>query len=250
MRFSTATRSIALAFMLFSTSAAWAAEPAIPVSAPDAAAPAPAKFVEPNMRLPANSGGISTSELITKAPLENDFTLGDPKAKLVMVEYASMTCPHCSQFSSTVLPALQKKYIDTGKMRYILRQFPLNEPALKAAMLLYCVGEQSADKYYVFAKVLFEAQNKWAFDSNYMAGLETIATVGGLSKDQFMNCTVNTDREMAALKRKKQSADELKIPHTPFIYIGGEAFEGERTLEVMSPFIDKKLAEQSVVKKP
>ena len=165
MRFSTATRSFALAFMLFSSSLAVAGEPA-PVSAPDAQ-----KFVEPNMRLPKDSGGFSNSELITKAPLENDFTLGDPKAPLVMVEYVSMTCPHCAHFSTTVLPALQKKYIDTGKMKYILRQFPLNEPALKATMLLYCVGEQSPEKYFVFAKVLFEAQNKWAFDSNYMSGL-------------------------------------------------------------------------------
>lgn len=202
------------------------------------------------MRLPENSGGISNSELVTKAPLETDFVLGDAKAPLVMIEYASMTCPHCAHFATTVMPLIQKKYIDTGKVKYILRQFPLNEPALKAAMLLYCVGEQNSDKYYTFAKVLFDAQSKWAFDSNYMSGLETIATVGGLSKDQFNNCTVNTQREMAALKKKKEAADELKIPHTPFIYIGGEAFEGERSPEVMFPFMDKKLAETSVVKKP
>jgi protein-disulfide isomerase len=168
----------------------------------------------------------------------------------VLVEYASMTCPHCAHFHSSVLPTLQKKYIDTGKMRYVLRQFPLNEPALKAAMLLYCVGEQNPDKYYVFAKVLFDAQNKWAFDSNYMAGLETIATVGGLSKEQFLNCTVNTERETAALKRKKESADELKIPHTPFIYIGGEAFDGERTPEAISQFIEKKLTAAPAPQKP
>lgn len=249
MRFLTA--ALAFSFLLSAAPMALAAD-TTPVPAPvvDKSSPAPAeKFVEPNMRLPENSGGISTSKLITDAPLEKDFVMGKSDAPLLMIEYASMTCPHCAHFSATMLPFLQKKYIDTGKMRYILRQFPLNEPALKATMLLYCVGEQSVDKYYVFAKVLFDAQAKWAFDANFMSGLETIATVGGLSKEQFSNCTVNTEREMTALKLKKQSADELKIPHTPFIYIGGEAFEGERTPEVMSKFIDKKLAELAAAKK-
>ena len=249
MRFLPTKTVLVIATSLLLNSAVWAADmPATDTTATPTATPE--TFKEPNMHLPENSGGISSSEMVTKAPLENDFVLGDPKAPLVMIEYVSMTCPHCAHFSATMLPLIQKKYIDTGKIRYVLRQFPLNEPALKAAMLLYCVGEQSNDKYFLFAKVLFDAQAKWAFDANYMSGLETIATVGGLSKDQFNNCTVNTQREMAALKRKKESADELKIPHTPFIYIGGEAFEGDRSPEVMFPFIDKKLAEASVVKKP
>ena len=205
-------------------------------------------FVEPNMRLPKGSGGITQSKLITEAPLETDFVMGKPDAPLVMVEYASMTCPHCAHFGSTVLPVLQKNYIDTGKMRYILRQFPLNEPALKAAMLLHCIGEQSPEKYYVFTKVLFDAQPKWAFDTNYMAGLETIANVGGINKEQFAACTTSTEREMATLKRKKESADELKIPHTPYFYVGGEVYEGERTPELVTRFVDKKLAELAAAK--
>lgn len=243
--------SAGLALTLLLAPAAWAADTAVPKGIAGTAGAAPGEtFAEPNMRLPKDSGGISQSKLVREAPLETDFVMGSPTAPLVMVEYASMTCPHCAHFHATVLPVLQKNYIDTGKLRYTLRQFPLNEPALKAAMLLYCVGEQSNDKYFTFAKVLFDAQSKWAFDSNYMSGLETIATVGGLSKDQFLNCTVNTEREMAALKRKKESADALKIPHTPFIYIGGEAFDGERTPEIVSQFIDKKLAETAAAKKP
>lgn len=210
----------------------------------------PQAFSEPNMRLPKDSGGFTTSKLILEAPLETDFVMGKPDAPLVMVEYASMTCPHCAHFGSTVLPVLQKNYIDTGKMRYILRQFPLNEPALRAAMLLHCIGEQSNEKYYVFSKVLFDSQSKWAFDSDYMSGLETIAKVGGISKEQFIACTGSTEREMATLKRKKESADELKIPHTPYIYIGGEVFEGERTPELVTQFVEKKLKEIAAAKKP
>ena len=199
---------------------------------------------EPNLKIPKNVGGKSSSYVIKDAPLPGDFVMGKPTAPVVMIEYASLSCPHCAHFSNAVLPELQKKFIDTGEMRYILRQFPLNEPALKGAMLLDCVGEQNKDKYYTFAKVLFDAQSKWAFDSNYMTGLQTIAEVGGLSKDQFQHCVGDTSREVKVLKAKKLAADELKLPHTPYIYIAGEVYEGDRSIEAMSAFIDKKL-EQS-----
>ncbi len=204
---------------------------------------------EPNLKVIEGSGGMSVSRLITDAPLPGDYVMGSDKAPLIMVEYASFTCPHCAHFSNAVLPELEKKYIETGKMRYILRHFPLNEPALKASMLAECVGETSHRKYYVFSKVMFDAQAKWAFDGNYMAGLETIANVGGLSKQQFMECVSNTDREMRVLQVKKAAGDELKIPHTPYFFIGGEVYGGEKTVPAMSQFIDAKLAKLEEKKK-
>jgi len=200
-------------------------------------------FTEPNLKKPKDSGGISTSSQVLDAPLSDDMVKGKADAPLLMIEYASMSCPHCAHFSTTVMPQIEKTYIETGKMRYILRQFPLNEPALKAAELLDCVGEQSMEKYFVFAKVLFDAQSKWAYDSNFLAGLETIATVGGLSKEQFQNCITPTDREMKVLKKKKEAEESVKVPHTPYIIIGNEIYEGDRSFEATSKFIDKKLAE-------
>lgn len=197
---------------------------------------------DPHLKLLNGSGGMVKSPLITEAPLRSDYVMGKDSAPLVMVEYASLSCPHCAHFSNTVLPELEKKYIETGKMRYVLRQFPINEPALKAAMLVECVGEQSHSRYYTFSRVLFDAQNKWAFDGNYMSGLETIANVGGLSKEEFQSCLSNTDREMRVLKVKKDATDELQIPHTPYIYIGGEVYGGDRTVPAVSQFIDAKLA--------
>lgn len=197
---------------------------------------------EPNLRVLKGSGGKSTSSLITDAPIWGDYVMGKNDAPLIVIEYASLSCPHCAHFSANVLPELQKKYIDTGKIRYILRQFPLNEPALKGAMLLECVGEQNREKYFLFAKVLFDAQSKWAFDGNYLSGLETIANVGGLTKEQFQNCVNNTDREMTVLKVKQAATKELQVPHTPYFFIGGEVYEGDRSFEEMSKFIDAKLA--------
>jgi protein-disulfide isomerase len=213
-------------------------------SAVFAAEPKEEKSTEPNLKITRDSGGKSTSSLITDAPVMGDYVMGKESAPIIMIEYASMTCPHCAHFSNNVMPEIEKKYIDTGKMRYILRQFPLNEPALKAAMLLDCVGEQNTDKYYVFARVLFDAQSKWAFDGNYMSGLETISNVGGLSKEQFQGCLNNTDREMKMLKIKKLANDELRLPHTPYIFIDGEVFEGDRSVEEVSKFIDAKLSQK------
>lgn len=199
---------------------------------------------DPNLKVVKGSGGKSKAAIVNDAPIMSDYVKGSHKAPITMIEYASLSCPHCAHFSNTVLPELEKRYIETGKLKYILRHFPLNEPALKGSMLTECVGEQSPKKYYIFSRVLFDAQNKWAFDGNFMAGLETIANVGGLSRGEFMNCVNNTDREMYILKIKKEANEVLQIPHTPYFYIGGEVYNGERSFKAVSQFIDAKLAQQ------
>jgi len=185
---------------------------------------------------------IITSPSIKDAPLKSDFVLGQRKAPVVLVEYASLSCPHCAHFSTTILPTIEKNYIETGKVAYILRQFPLNEPALRGAMLVGCVGASSEEKYYTFSRVLFDAQSKWAFDSNFMSGLETIATVGGVSKAQFDSCVNNKDNEVKVLEAKKATNDELKVPHTPYIIINGTVYNGDMTAEGVSKAIDAALA--------
>lgn len=217
--------------------------------------PAPAPTPIPAQSRPANSpapdptiketGGPATmvsSPFVTQAPLKSDFVLGKRNAPVVMVEYASLSCPHCAHFSTDVLPAIEKKYIDTGKLAYVLRQFPLNEPAMRAAMLVYCVGAQSEAQYYVYNRVLFDSQNRWAFDSNFMEGLKTIAGVGGMAEQNFKNCVSNKELETKVLQDKKAANDDLKIPYTPYIIIDGEVYKGDHTAEAVSKFIDGKLA--------
>lgn len=182
------------------------------------------------------------SRLLSDAPLEGDYVLGKKEAPVTVIEYASLSCPHCAAFHKDALPAIQKNYIDTGKVRYILRQFPLNEPALKAAMLVDCMGEEGGvDRYYTFSKVLFDAQNQWAFDANFLQSLETFASVGGVSKDKFGACINDTQRELKVLKVKKLANDELKIPGTPHFFVNGYRYEGDRSAEAMSKFIDEQL---------
>ncbi len=186
--------------------------------------------------------GIISHRLVADAPLPSDFVLGSKDAPVVMIEYASLSCPHCAAFYVSIMPDIQKNYIDTGKVRYILRQFPLNEPAFRGAMLVECIGEKDgADKYYLFNKVLFDAQSKWAFDGNWQSGLEKISAIGGVGKEQFTACINDKKLEEKVLKDKKEALDELKVPHTPYFFIGGEAYNGEKTLPDMSKFIDSKL---------
>lgn len=242
--------SVFAASLLFSAiafSADNAAAPATPApAATPAAAPATTSPATPATadKKPETPQGISTNPVIADAPIPSDHVLGNKDAKVIMIEYASLSCPHCAHFFNALMPDIQKKYIDTGKIRYILRQYPLNEPALRAAMLVECMGEQGNEKYYLFNKVLFDAQSKWAFDGNWQSALETIAGVGGVSKDQFNACITDSKRETAVLKEKLQAMNELKVPHTPYFYIGGEAYNGEISLEALSKFIDDKIAKK------
>ena len=192
--------------------------------------------------LPIGQSKTTASTLITAAPLKGDYIMGKKEAPVTLVEYASLSCTHCAHFANNVLPELEKNYISQGKLLYIMRPFPLNEPALKASMLIDCVGEQDAQKYYTFAKVLFGAQDKWAFDSNFLASLETFANVGGVSKEQFQACVNNPERETKMLKAKKTALDELQISGTPAFFIGNERYTGALSPEAISKAIDARLA--------
>ncbi len=151
----------------------------------------------------AENNSDTAQSLLADAPLPADYYLGKIDAPVTLVEYASFSCPHCAAFHSDVYPTLKEEYIDKGKLLYILRPFPLNEPALKASMLVDCVGEkEGAERYYTFAKVLFNAQKKWAFDHQFLDSLKTFAKVGGVDGETFDACVNDNAREIKLLKVK------------------------------------------------
>ena len=94
-----------------------------------------------------------------------DMVMGDDKAPVTIVEYASMTCPHCAHFQETTFPELKKRYIDTGKVRYILREFPLDSLAAAAFMLARCAGKDDKNKYYSMVDTLFASNGQWAVEN-------------------------------------------------------------------------------------
>lgn len=191
----------------------------------------------PHIAAPVNS------DLLRNAPLPEDYMLGKKEAPVTVIEYASLSCPHCAHFHNAVVPTLEKEYIESGKVRYILRQYPLNEPALKAAMLVDCVGEEGgAERYYTFAKVLFNAQDRWAFDTNFMSSLATFASVGGVSKEKFTACTSDPAREKKILQQRKSAEAELKVNRTPYVFVDAVTYEGNIDAKDFSAALDAALS--------
>lgn len=177
--------------------------------------------------------------LLDDAPLAGDYLMGSKDAPVTLVEYASLSCSHCAHFHKDVLTKLKPDYIDSGKLRYILRQFPLNEPAIAGAMLVHCAGKSGgAERYYQFNDVLFNAQNKWAFDMDYQSSLQTFAEIGGITEEAFETCMADKEQEKAILLVRKRASDELGVSSTPQIFINGRLFEGNKSLAAVKTHID------------
>lgn len=173
--------------------------------------------------------------------IEGDHTLGNPDAPVTIIEYASLSCPHCADFHRDVIPQLQKNYIDQNKVFFIYRNFPFNEPALRGAMVAECSG----DKYFTFLKVLFASQDKWAFASDPVANLRTIANVGGISNEQFDKCIADKAVEDRLIAGVNWAAKDLGVQSTPTLFINGEKVEGGRGYDVISGKIDGYLSKKN-----
>ena len=214
------THVLAVAALIFSSGYALAAETA-PMSAAESLKPA----AKPQ----------STDNLLQILP--GDRVLGSTNAQLLIVEYASLSCSHCRDFHVATLPGVIEKYVSTNKVAVIFRHYPLNEPALRGAMVANCAG----DKFYDFLKVLFKTQENWAFTSNPTAALKTLAGVGGMSGQQFDACIADKKQEEAILASVQQAAEKLKVESTPTLFVGDERVDGYRSLEDFSAIIDKHL---------
>lgn len=160
--------------------------------------------------------------------------LGDPDAPVTIIEYASLTCPHCATFHNEVLPELKDKYIAPGKVRLIYRDFPLDQRALQAATLAHCVGP---DRYFGFLDVLFETQETWA----RAEGLEPLRRLGrlaGLSEERMDSCLADQELMDSILQQRLTAQNQHEVQSTPSFVIDGQTYAGSRDLEGFSAVID------------
>jgi protein-disulfide isomerase len=170
-----------------------------------------------------------------------ETTLGNPKAKVTVIEYASVTCPHCGRFNNDVLPAFKAKYVDTGKVFYIFREFPTDPVQLSAAgfMVARCAP---ADKYFAVLDALFHGQEKLYQSQDGKAFLLNAAKVGGMDEAKVQACIEDKANQDAFNARIQTAIDTAKIRATPTFVIGKTKVEGEQTLADLSAVIDPLLA--------
>lgn len=152
----------------------------------------------------------------------NDIVIGDANAPATILDYSSLSCPHCAHFHLEVLPQVKKELIDTGKAKLVFRHFPLNEPALRAAQLVECSGVMKRE---AILKALFETQKNWAFSENFKADLKIIAQQGGIDAAAFDSCLADKALEDAILETRQAAATKAGVNSTPSFFVNGKAVE-------------------------
>lgn len=185
----------------------------------------------------ACSGGGNTGNARSSAERDDDIALGDPSAPIVMVEYASLTCPHCAAFHEEVFPALKARYIDTGKVRFIFRQFPTPPApyAVGGEAVARCAGP---DKYFDLLDVLYEKQSYWVTSNNARQALMEIAATAGINQAQFDAC-VSDESNIKRIQEVVQVAqDEFGINSTPSFVINGKLRPQLRDIESFAEILD------------
>jgi len=182
---------------------------------------------------------VSTAELMKPDALP-DLWLGDDKAPVTLIEYASMTCPHCAHFQEVTFPEIKKRYIDTGKVRYILRDFPLDSLAGAAFVLARCAGKDDKSKYYSLVDTLFRQQRQWAVEKP-IPPLLAIAKQAGFTEESFNACLSNQKAWDAMESVRQRAVKDFKVESTPTFFVNGTKVVGALTIEEFSKVIDSYL---------
>jgi protein-disulfide isomerase len=175
---------------------------------------------------PAHADDPTLAELMQPNPL-GEMAMGDEKAPITVIEYASMTCPHCAHFSEATFPELKKKYIDTGKVRFIFREFPLDQLAAAGFILARCAGP---DKYFALIETLFAQQKDWVVQRP-LAPLTAIAKQAGLSQEAFEACLDNRQMLEGLEKVRNQAAEKFGVNATPTFFVNGKRLSGALSIE-------------------
>jgi protein-disulfide isomerase len=188
--------------------------------------------------------GLSPLQLISEAFAQNavdvakpvslpDMALGPKDAAVTVTEYASMTCPHCAAFTEQVFPKIKEAFIDTNKIRFVFREFPLDIKAAAGSMLARCIAKEDSGKYFAVIDMLFKQQNDWVMKDT-AATLTRIGKQAGLSQQAVEECL----KDQALLDKiaadQKYANEVLKVNSTPTFFINGEVLKGEQSFEEFS----------------
>jgi protein-disulfide isomerase len=178
---------------------------------------------------------LSACQKPVSAVTDEDMSLGDPQAKVTVIEYASASCPHCARFNNDVFPAFKAKYIDTGKIRYVFREFltPPAEVAAAGFLTARCAGK---DKYFSLLDAIYRGQQAMFESGDIRGSLLRIAQSAGLSESQFNTC-VSDDTAIKALNDRVNKYIAAGIESTPTFVVNGKQLVGEQSLATMDAAI-------------
>ena len=185
--------------------------------------------------------GFSPLRLITEAMAQGaadvakpvslpDMALGPANAPITITEFASMTCPHCAAFNADVFPKIKAAYIDTGKIRYVFREFPLDIKAAAGSMLSRCIAKDDSGKYFAVTDMLFKQQSDWVM-KNTTETLTRIGKQAGLSQQAVDDCLKDQTLLDKIVADQKFANDVLKVNSTPTFFLNGEMIKGETSFE-------------------
>ncbi|WP_026607414.1 DsbA family protein [Methylocapsa acidiphila] len=182
----------------------------------------------------AQSASVTADQLMAGEALP-DVVLGKADAPVTIVEYASMTCSHCAAFHATTYPELKKKYIDAGKVRFILREFPLDPLATAGFMLARCAGD---DKRTAIVDLLFAQQKNWAFTEKPVESLATLVKQAGVTQEAFETCLKDQTLYDKINKVRDHAAEKFGVNATPTFFINGKKQTGEITPETLDKLLE------------
>lgn len=182
---------------------------------------------------PALAQNVSARELAEAGPL-GDVVLGSPDARVTIVEYASLTCGHCAAFHRETYPELKRRYIDTGKVRFILREFPLDPLATAGFMLARCKGHAS---YYPVTDLLFDHQKDWAFTAKPLDDLQAILRQAGFQQEKFESCLKDQKLYASVSAVRRRATETFKVSSTPTFFINGQRYAGNISMEDIEKII-------------
>lgn len=177
---------------------------------------------------------VDKAKIAEPGPL-GDHVMGDANAPVTVIEYASLTCSHCAHFATTTFPELKKKYIDTGKVRFILREFPLDPVAAAAFMLSRCAP---SERYYDVVDLFFEKQNDWAFTNTPLDSLNAMAKQIGFSQQEFEACLTNQSLLDGVNAVKDRGAKDFGINATPTFFVNGQVVRGALPIAEFEAILD------------
>ncbi|MEM1287951.1 MAG: DsbA family protein [Pseudomonadota bacterium] len=183
----------------------------------------------------AGDGSVDLAALLTPTDGLPDVTMGEPDAPVVIVDYSSMTCPHCRSFHTNALPSIKANYIESGQAFYVFREFPLDARARAASMLARCADETL---FHDLLEILFERQREWAQAQNPAEALFGIVAQAGYTQETFNACLTNQELEQAIVAGAERGSQEFSVSSTPTIFINGARFPGARSAEEYAEIID------------